>query len=260
MNFHVEKDGKTYAPCPGCGQRVELKALPGGETTCKNPGCKSTFPYHVPPGVGPVMTELKKNSAELKNDSTKRKPPEKWSKEFDELLVDAISRGGMKEAKKVLGHKFTEATLYKRAHRLGIEFENSFLKWSATDLQTLRELYPVGGSAMVCKALNGKHTRRSINKKAQSLDIRIQTRRTWTEEEDTLLRQTYPEGGIKAAFRVLGERHTKDGIQNRAQRQGLKSGNYKRRPKKSTDTADFSIQAKPGQTIMLRIEVIPEIV
>ena len=252
MNFHVEKD-RIYAPCPGCGQRVELKELPGGEATCKNPGCKSTFPYHVPPGVGA-------RTAELKNDSAKRKTPEKWSKEFNELLVDAISRGGMKEAKKVLGHKFTEATLYKRAHRLGIEFGKSFLKWAASDLQTLRELYPVGGGDMVYKALNGKFTKRSIYSKAQYFGIRIQTRRTWTEEDDTLLRQTYPQGGIKAAFRVLGERHTKDGIQNRAQRLGLKSGINKGCPKRSRDAADFSIQAKPGQTITLRIEVIQEVV
>ncbi len=249
MNFRVSENGKVFAPCTGCGQEVELKEFPVGEATCQNDNCKSTFPYSVPPGIGPEK---------LKNNSAKKKPHPAWTKEDDDLLIAAINRGGMKEAIKVFDHKFCPATIYNRADRLGIKFENANIKWSAKEFQVLRKLYPKGGSAMVFKALGGKYPQRSIRWKASKSGISMHNRNFWTEEEDELLRKTYPQGGARSAFQVLGKRHTKGGIFSRAQRLGLKSGFHKSRPK--TQETDFTIRIKPGQKITLHIEIVPEVV
>jgi len=250
LNFRVSKDGKVFAPCIGCGQEIELKIFPAGEAVCQNDNCKSAFPYSVPPGIGPEK---------LQNNSAKKKSRPLWTKEDDNFLIAAIARGGMKEAIKILGHKFCSATIYNRTSHLRIKFKNANCKWSAPELRVLHKLYPKGGSEMVFKALNGKYSQRSIRWKASKLGISMHNRNFWTEEDDDLLRKTYPQGGVRAAFKVLGKRHNKGGIQTHAHRIGIERNHIKRISKSPDSKGDFSIKVKPGQIITLHIKIVPEV-
>ena len=250
MNFRVSEDGKVFAPCIGCGQEIELKEFPAGEATCQNDNCKAVFPYSVPPGIGPEKSQ---------NNSAKKKSRPLWTKEDDNFLIAAIARGGMKEAIKVFDHKFCPATIYNRADRLGLKFENANIKWSVKEFQILRKLYPKGGSAMVFKALGGKYPQRSIRWKASKSGISMHARNFWTEEDDDLLRKTYPQGGVGSAFQVLGKRHTKGGIFSRVGRLGIRRNSNKIISESPDSKGDFSIKVKPGQIITLHIKILPEV-
>ena len=253
MNFQVE-EGRIYAPCTGCGQRIELKELPSGEAICG--GCKSIFPYHVPPGVGP---ETFGGSVELKNSSTKRKPRVKWNKEQNKLLIDAYARGGISEAVRIFQGRIGRSNIYKRLHYLDIQINKKSRRWTEADIRILRELYPVYGSLKVKEVLDNRFSRQAILWKAHSLNIVYQLRALWTEDDERILRKTYPESGCRGASKALKNKFTKGAIIHRACRLGLKSNRRNKITKSKNKKADFIIQARPGQKITLHIEIVPEV-
>jgi len=271
LNFQVERDGKIYAPCPGCGQRVELKELPDGEAICG--GCKSTFPYRVPPGVGPQP--INQNSPCQTEDVSDKETPRRgvrphvpakaqkkkrsaWTKEDGRLLLEALNRGGMKEAKKIFGDRFSVSKIYTEVHALKIDLKDGRKTWSGKDLAALRELYPAGGSILVSKAINGRHSADSIRRIAHDLGLHFQEIIPWTDEEDRILRQAYPEGGIRAAYIALDKRHPKGSIKSRVHRFKIKREKSRQVLTASNSKSDFSIKVKPGQKVTFHIEIVPE--
>jgi len=275
MNFQVEKDGKIYAPCPGCGQRVELKELPDGEAMCG--GCKSTFPYRVPPGVGPQ--QIKENlpchtvdisgkeipsspslpKGETGGFTTGKKPRDKWNEEHDKLLTDAYARGGISEAVRIFQGRFSRSYIYKRLHHLDIQINKKSRRWSEADISILRALYPIYGSLKVKKDLNNRFSRQAILWKAHSLNIVYQLRALWTEDDERILRKTYPESGCRGASKALKGKFTKGAIVHRACRLGIKSNRQNKIARSKSKKADFIIKARPGQKIVLHIKIVPEV-
>ena len=257
MNFRVSKDGKVFAPCTGCGQEVELKEFPAGEATCQNDNCKSTFPYSVPPGIGPE--KLQSNSAKLKNNTAKKKPRPAWTKEDDQILIDAFSRGGISEAEQLFQGRFTRCTIYNHARRLHIQMNRKTGKWSEADKRTLREIYPVSGSRGVRKALDFRFSRQAINYKAYALSVEYQSRALWTKDDEKILHETYPDSGCRGTFKALNKKFTKGAIIKCASRLGIKTNHRKEIARSKNEKTDFSIRVKPGQKVILHIEIIPEI-
>jgi len=109
-------------------------------------------------------------------------------------------------------------------------------RWTKAEIELLKRVFPVEGTAAACEALNAAgydRTQSAVSWKASVLGITTPTQ-FWSDAEEDIIRQFYPVGGRHLAHKMLmaeGYKRTIKAVAARAKRMGIKApGNGRYQP------------------------------
>lgn len=166
---------------------------------------------------GDDIDQLLKNLAQLRLD------PDSVSYKnrcIDDAIIQYYGRGGYKLVQSKLleqGITATKLCLKARAQRLGIKGARYAEDWSDSELEIIKNNYPIGGYNL-CKQFLPKRSKFAIQARAKYLGVLApgasKANAGWTPSEDEILKKYYSIGGTKLCQQYLNR--TEKSIKHRA--------------------------------------------